>query len=258
MPWRGRRSPPPLQWERAKDRNTMDDLADDESAHKRLSGKRRKLLFSPIPLRAATDNRLSARHFRVLMAVASHDRLGRNGQGCWVGRKKLSEEAGLSETHTSDALSDLRLFGYITSDRHVFNRRTLVHRVMYEPADTSRQWDASEGATGPASGTLQNGIGPVFDPNRSRLDPEQVPSENDKSISVNGNQPSVILREINIEEREEGIELSDGRYSAEAGTSEIERKTLEAETYLSDVEAFASDPLTLSALKLECPKLSQI
>src|SRR5262249_18245137 len=159
---------------------------------------------SAIPLRAATDNRLSARHFRVLMAVASHDRLGKNGQGCWVGRKKLSEEAGLSETHTSDALSDLRRFGYITSDRHVFNRRTLVHRVMYE---MSQQQDALDIAIDPAKGTHQNRIDPVVDPNRSRLDPEQVPSENAKSMSRDGNRPSVILRELNIDKREEGIEL---------------------------------------------------
>jgi len=239
-----------------EERNAMnDDLADDESASKRLSGKRRKLLFSPIPLRAATDNRLSARHFRVLMAVASHDRLGRNGQGCWVGRKKLSEEAGLSETHTSDALSELRIFGYIRSEANPMNRRTLIHRVTYESADRSHSWDASDNATGPTNGTYRDEIGPEFDPNRSRIREEQVPSENVRSMNGNGNQPYNILKDI--EDNKRGS-FSDGRYSAEAGTSEIERRTLEAETYLSDVEAFASDPLTLSAVKLECSKLSQI
>src|SRR5262245_41149877 len=87
--------------------------------HKRKSQS--KELFAPIPMRALRDNRLTARHFRVLGSVATYDRLGRNGQGSWAGSKRLAQDSGCSESHLCDALSDLRRFGYIASERHPMN-----------------------------------------------------------------------------------------------------------------------------------------
>ena len=97
----------------------------------------------PIPIRAIGDKRLSGRHLRVLAAIASHDRLGKNGQGCWAGLKRLAKESACSETHTSETISDLRLYGYVKSERHQLNNRIKIHRVIYDD-DTSHKREVSE------------------------------------------------------------------------------------------------------------------
>ena len=40
-----------------------------------------KDIYAPIPARAMADEKLTAEHFRVLMAVAAHDRFNKNGKG---------------------------------------------------------------------------------------------------------------------------------------------------------------------------------
>jgi len=47
-------------------------------------------------------------------------------QGCWVGHTTLARKAGLSVSHLSDALSDLRGFGYISSYWHPFKKRERI------------------------------------------------------------------------------------------------------------------------------------
>ena len=223
------------------------------------SKRGRNELFAPIPARAIADNRLSARHLRVLAAIALHDRFSRNGQGCWAGRKRLAAETGCSETHVSDATGDLRRFGYIASQSHPMNRRTIVHRVLYEADNTSQIRDLSsentsrtdsehQSSTGPADGTVSN-------PNRSRSDHEQVPTKNHKSLGENEEVVSNILG-INLI-RDSGE--PERRDSAEAGTSDKGKRDIEGiERYLTDVEACLSDQATSSVIKFEYPRLAQI
>lgn len=209
----------------------------------------RKELFAPLPIRAVCDARLSARHLRVLAAVCYHDRFGRNGQGCWAGRKRLAAETGITSTHVSDMLSDLRRFGYVTSERHPMNQRTTVHRVIYDDSDRS-----------PIRDPLQT----AETPDRSRLRVEQVPSQKANALGMNGKGVSNILGinlRIDSAEAEAATKVEiEKRNCAEARTAEEVRVEIEveAEAYLSEVELFAADKTTISALRCEHPRLSQI
>ena len=209
-----------------------------------LKRSSRKEIFAPIPLRAVSDMRLSARHLRVLAAIAYHDRFGRNGQGCWAGRKRLAVETGISGTHVSDMLSDLRIFGYITSDRHPMNLRTIVHRVLYDESKRSQIGD------------------PLQTSDRSHSRDEQVPSQNANVLEKNGKGVSNILGINLIRDPAEAASESsrfEKRDRAEARTSEIGKVEIEdAESYLSAVNEFASDKATLPALKCEYPKLAEL
>ena len=61
-----------------------------------LRGHRRAQVIVPLPPRVVGDRRLSALHFRVLAAIAMHDRMShvrRAGQGCWATNQTLATEA---------------------------------------------------------------------------------------------------------------------------------------------------------------------
>jgi DNA-binding MarR family transcriptional regulator len=103
--------------------------------HKRDFQVKAKERFAAIPQRAAIDSRLTQRHWQVLAVVASYDRLGRNGQGCWISRKDIADSLGMSDENVSHALSDLRRFGYISSEAHPTDERKKIHRVLYTAAD---------------------------------------------------------------------------------------------------------------------------
>lgn len=94
-----------------------------------------KPAFAAIPVRALADDRLSALHFRVLGAVAFHDRFGGNGTGCFASQSRLAEYCGCHYTALSHALADLRAYGYVQTERQNENKRKRVHRVLYAQSD---------------------------------------------------------------------------------------------------------------------------
>ncbi|RKQ73480.1 helix-turn-helix domain-containing protein [Oceanibaculum indicum] len=94
-----------------------------------------KPAFAAIPVRALADDRLSALHFRVLGAVAFHDRFGGNGAGCFASQARLAEYCGCHYTALSHALADLRAYGYVQTERQNENKRKRVHRVLYAQSD---------------------------------------------------------------------------------------------------------------------------
>jgi hypothetical protein len=179
--------------------------------------------FAPVPARAIGDLRLSARHLRVLAAVAIHDRFGRNGQGCWAGRKRLADEVQCSESHLSDALGDLRLFGYINSERHPMNRRTMVHRVVYNSDDTSRIRDLS------------------------RTQAEHVPQPSAKPLQTFRDGTSNILGEASIKN---SVETSH--------PIKTEQQVAGVENYLNEVEAVLADLSIAASARCEHAALSRI
>jgi DNA-binding MarR family transcriptional regulator len=207
----------------------------------------RKELFAPLPIRAISDQRLSGRHLRVLAAIAYHDRFGRNGQGCWAGRRRLAAEAGIAGTHVSNMLSDLRSWAYIKSERHPMNRRTTIHRVIYD--DSNRY-------------QIQYPSKQVDEADRYRLQDEQVPPRNANALEGNGKGLSNILGiNLRIDSAEAVSENSEfeKRDCAEARTSEIEKtKISEAQSYLQAVNDCTSDTDSILALKYEHARLSQI
>src|SRR5690348_8816514 len=91
--------------------------------------------YGPVPSRACRDLRLGAAHFRVLIAIAAFDRLGKNGQGCWTSQNRIAEIVRCGKSHLSNILSDLRDTGYITSKINPDKRRFRVHRVIYTEED---------------------------------------------------------------------------------------------------------------------------
>lgn len=82
------------------------------TVHSKVSSPKSNEQFGAIPLRAFSDSRLSAAHFRVMGVIAYHDRLGRNGQGCWVAQEKLAAAAVHYNT-LSRIAGELEGFGYI-------------------------------------------------------------------------------------------------------------------------------------------------
>ena len=94
--------------------------------------------FAALPGRAATDDRLTALHFRVLMVIAGYDRMGRNGQCCWAGRKKLASRAGCHPNSLSAAISELVGMGYVAEERHESDGRKKGFRVVYDAEKDAR------------------------------------------------------------------------------------------------------------------------
>lgn len=88
--------------------------------------------FGALPGRASHDRRLTALHFRVLLVIAGHDRMGRNGQCCWAGRKKLAARVGCDPSSLSSAISDLVDMEYLQEERHENDGRKKGFRVIYK------------------------------------------------------------------------------------------------------------------------------
>ena len=155
----------------------------------------RKVLFGPIPARAFKDMRLGNWHFRVLGVVAMHDRLGKNKQGCWGANRTLARESANSESHFSDALSDLRLWEYITSESDPKDHRRKIHRVVYADAD----WGETIQKTAPRETSTMGKNSPsetsTIGKETSTNTPRNFHSENAKSLSEQGGIPPNILRE---------------------------------------------------------------
>lgn len=95
--------------------------------------------FAALPERAIGDARLTCSHWRVLAAIALHDRLSarrKQGAGCYASNKTLSEKCGINYSNFSTVVRQLGLWGYIVSAPHPISKRTRVYRVIYGDADT--------------------------------------------------------------------------------------------------------------------------
>ena len=93
------------------------------------------VLFAALPMRAIPDSRLTASHFRVLAAIASHDRISgprERGAGCWASNRTLADKCSINYTNLSTAITELVQWGYITRGKHPINRKLNVYRVVYD------------------------------------------------------------------------------------------------------------------------------
>jgi hypothetical protein len=91
--------------------------------------------FAALPGRVTTDDRLTGLHFRILATIAGHDRMGRNGQSCWLGRDKLAIRVGCNPTNLSTAISDLISWGYLEAEQSEQDKRRKGFRVVYVAKD---------------------------------------------------------------------------------------------------------------------------
>ena len=94
--------------------------------------------FAAVPGRAVRDKDISGLQFRALAAIAGHDRMGRNGQGCWAGRKAMAERIGCTETSFSEAVSWLVKNGYVEVMLSETDGRKRGYRVLYETAEDAK------------------------------------------------------------------------------------------------------------------------
>ncbi len=94
-----------------------------------------KDIYAPIPARAMADEKLTAEHFRVLMAVAAPDRFNRNGKGCCASHPRLAKLAKCHRKSLSRSLKVLAEWGYIAGLPSPFNKRQRAYRVVYSDAD---------------------------------------------------------------------------------------------------------------------------
>lgn len=96
--------------------------------------------FAPIPFRALCDCRLFFADFLVLCVISAHDRGSQifsrsNGQGCWVGRVRLSFLTGLSGQSVSRSITRLIEFGYLIRRQNSKDRRRHIYYVIYNEHD---------------------------------------------------------------------------------------------------------------------------
>jgi hypothetical protein len=197
-------------------------------------------------MRAMNDVRLTGLHWRVLAVIASHDRLGRSGAGCWASQRRLAELARCYYTRLSDALSDLVEFGYVSAHRHPKDRRRRIYRVIYNDADREAMDLDTVGNTSP--------FGELSKRDTSRKMRKCFASKNISAFNINGWERPSILRSIKIDNKAAGIEAD----CAEALPSNDGREASEAEKYLANVETLAasSDPAEREVLRFEIHKLA--
>jgi hypothetical protein len=211
-----------------------------------------KMKFVAVPVRALNDERLAARHWRVLMAIAYHDRLGKNGQGCWATNQRLAELTGLSYNRVAEALSDLRAWGYITSEINPDNRNYRIHRVIYDDP-TPTQSGSGPGALSRGAITPTQAAKGLAQP-LPKTTPNPYPPHCGKSLKPGaGIAPKHML--LSIIDRYKDLS---GREAdcAEAQTSEEGREAKEAITYLANAESLLKSPSERSILRYEITKLT--
>ena len=190
-----------------------------------------KLRYAPIPVRALADLRLNAMHLRTLGVVAAFDRLGKNGSGCWASQNKIAKILGVDKTNLSHRLSDLRDYGYITSEMNPDKRWFRVHRVIYTDADFDTLGDGKLAVTG------NNCLGKsVVTGNNISCYPEQhqLHQQIQNDSEINGVQNVTIVPTITKTIEEAGRCLVRGQNCAEARIRPMTAS--EAETYLTECE----------------------
>lgn len=107
--------------------------------------------FAAVPGRAVRDQNISGLQFRTLAAIAGHDRMGRNGQGCWAGRKAMAARIGCTETSFSEAISWLVKEGYIEVMVSETDGRRRGYRVVYDTAEDAKGIGARHKESGSAN-----------------------------------------------------------------------------------------------------------
>lgn len=206
--------------------------------------------FAALPLRALRDQRLGARHIRVLGIIAAHDQLNRNGSGCWASQRRLANLAGCGETRLSHTLSELRDFGYITSAIHATKRRLRIHRVVHDD-ERDKNWDHDTCPTGQASKPADTCPTRQWLPKSSAIlaqNEEKIGASESNSSDLGSR--TYVLEHIKID-----TGATDGTDCAEARIRSV--PVPEAERYLTECEALAASS-DRDNLKFERSRIAQL
>lgn len=159
----------------------MTEYTDDASTARQAAPA-----FAPLPLRAIRDKRLTQRDLRVLGAIAAHDRMTRNGQGCWAPQDRLARVTGVKANHVGESIKHhLVPFGYVAREDHPWDRRRSRLYVIYTDEDgqfftnnTGAQKSPSDGTKeGPSPGTNTVSTSDEISPSAGTYHPEKGPSD---------------------------------------------------------------------------------
>ena len=155
-----------------------------------------KSLFAAIPKRAIGDPRFSTIHFRVLAAVAAHDRMSASrgkGAGCFASNKTLADMCRVNYANFSTAIAELGRWEYVEASMHPLSKRTRVYRVIYgdeRPADSLPSGKAlspadtlPKGKHWPSDSLPEHGQ-TVCPPSSQATDPIEHPNDNIFSETV--------------------------------------------------------------------------
>lgn len=89
------------------------------------------LEFAALPYNAVSDQRLSEIDLKVLAAVASHERFGKNGLACTASRDTLAEETGFNPHNVSSSLGKLVKYRYVLQSAGKKDGRKKSYSVVY-------------------------------------------------------------------------------------------------------------------------------
>jgi len=104
---------------------------------------RKKEIFGAIPMRAFSDKRLAATHFRVLGVISRMDGFGRNGSGCYATQATLAKRAACDRSTVNRVMRDLRGWGYIQATKQE-NRKRPQYLVVHQTVEQMPEgWDAA-------------------------------------------------------------------------------------------------------------------
>jgi hypothetical protein len=102
-----------------------------------MAAPERKPVFAPIPARAIGDERLSALDLRVMMAIAVHDRMSKNGVGCTAGHGRLAGLVGCHLKSLSRSIRTLAECSYVGARANPLNPRSRSYFVIYNEFDNT-------------------------------------------------------------------------------------------------------------------------
>jgi hypothetical protein len=112
-----------------------------------------KPIYAALPVGAIGDQRLAGLHFRVLAAIAFHDRLSlsrETGKGCVASNGTLALEAGCDYSRLSATISDLVKWGYVVKEPSTVDKRLRTYRVRYDDSLPTRKLNGLPDGKGPA------------------------------------------------------------------------------------------------------------
>ena len=105
-------------------------------------GDRRKEIFGAIPMRAFSDTRLAATHFRVLGVISRMDGFRRNGSGCYATQVTLAKRAACDRSTVNRVMRDLRAWSYIEAAQQENSKRPQYFVVHQTVEQMPEGWDA--------------------------------------------------------------------------------------------------------------------
>lgn len=138
-----------------------------------------------------SDKSLSSEHLRILMAIAAHDRFGKNGIGCYATHRTLATIAGCHVKSLSRSIGQLAEKGYISEGTNPINKKLRVYKVVYTDDDALAMKSGRDG-TGSSTATYDNDIGNEFATDQrgigNDLVPKSVPIGNKIEANMHANQ----------------------------------------------------------------------